>query len=158
MQKTFSADLYSGWPDDDLAIIKLDQPIGNTTGYLNLEPAINSSLTGTSVQSAGYSAEDIEQDNPATPGKDYYQCEVSGTVDQYIFNMGVLELSNSMTVTPGASGSPIYYSHNTAFYFTGVISGTLGETAVAAAMDSDSYRWILGILQQDGYYTDYTLV
>jgi len=72
--------------------------------------------------------------------------------------MGVLELSNSMTVTPGASGSPIYYSHNTAFYFTGVISGTLGETAVAAAMDSDSYRWILGILQQDGYYTDYTLV
>ncbi|MCK5096709.1 MAG: trypsin-like peptidase domain-containing protein, partial [Desulfobacteraceae bacterium] len=110
VEKNFGTYLYPEWPDDDLAIIKLSEPIGDTFGYLSLEPDINLSLSGISVQSAGYSAGRIEQDDPATPGQDYYQWEVSGTVDQYIFDNGVLELSDSMDVTAGASGSPIYYS------------------------------------------------
>lgn len=157
VERTFDSNLYQGWPDNDLAVIKLNQPIGDTIGYMKLEPAINGSLTGTSVKSAGYSAGSIEQDNPVTPGQDYYQWEVSGTVDQYIFSNGGLELSDSMAVTPGASGSPVYYAQTGNFYFTGVLAGTLGDTTVAAAMDTDSYNWILGILQLDGYYPDYIL-
>jgi len=61
-------------------------------------------------------------------------------------------------VTPGASGSPVYYSQNNEVYFTGVLSGVLGDTTVAAAMDQDSHNWILGIVQQDGYYSDYIVV
>jgi V8-like Glu-specific endopeptidase len=98
----------------------------------------------------------MEQDNPATPGQDYYQWEVSGTIDRYISGKGGLELSDSMDVTAGASGSPVYYSQNNDTYFTGVLAGSIGGMTVAAAMDEDSYNWILGIVQQDGYYTDYT--
>jgi len=159
VEKNFDTDLYATWPDNDLGIIKLDQPIGDTLGYLKLESKINQNLSGARVQSAGYSANNIEQDNPATPGQDYYQWEVFGTVDKYSFNNSVLKLSDSMAVTAGASGSPIYfYAQNNDTYFTGVLAGLLGDETVAAAMDPDSYNWILGIVQQDGYYADYTLV
>ncbi|MBU0970237.1 MAG: hypothetical protein KKC20_06295, partial [Proteobacteria bacterium] len=158
VEKNFKADLYSEWPDNDLAIIKLSLPIGNTIGYLTLEPIVGQNFSGTRIQSAGYSADGIQQDNPTTPGQEYYQWEVSGTIDQYTFDSSVLELSASMNVTAGASGSPIYYSQNGITYFTGVLAGALGYTMVATAMDIDSHNWILGIVQQDGYYTDYALV
>jgi len=64
----------------------------------------------------------------------------------------------SMDVSGGASGSPIYYTEDEIVYFTGVLSGTLGGSTVGAAMDQDSYNWILGIVQPDGYYTDYAAV
>jgi len=155
VEKNFGAALYTEWPDNDLAVIKLSEPIGNTIGYLSLEPDISLSLSNVVVQSAGYSAGRIIQDNPATPGEDYYQWEVTGTIDRYFFDGGVLGLSSSMDVTAGASGSPIYYSLDDTTYFTGVMAGTIGNAIVAVAMDEDSYTWILGILQQDGYYTDY---
>jgi V8-like Glu-specific endopeptidase len=158
VENYFDSDLYSEWPDNDLGIIKLDQPIGNQLGYLKLTPDINDNLVGASVWSAGYPSGQIEQDNPATPGQDYYQWEISGTIDRYILGNTVLELSNSMKVTAGASGSPIYYTQNNETYFTGVLAGTRGNETVAVAMDQDSHNWILGILQQDGYYTNYTLV
>ena len=131
VEKNFDEKLYPEWPDNDLGIIKLDQPIGDTLGYLKLESDINLNLPGTNVQSAGYSAGRIEQDNPDTPGQDYYQWEVSGIVDQYIFDNGGLELSSDMIVTAGASGSPVYYSQNNDTYFTGVLAGTIGGMTVA---------------------------
>jgi V8-like Glu-specific endopeptidase len=152
VEKNFDAYLYPEWPDNDLAIIKLSEAIGDTFGYLSLEPDITLDLSNVSVQSAGYSSGRIEQDDPATPGEDYYQWEVSGTVDRYFFDGGVLGLSGSMDVTAGASGSPIYYSQDDTTYFTGVMAGAIGDAIVAVAMDQDSYNWILGILQQDGYY------
>ncbi len=157
VEEYFDDSLYPRWPDNDLAVIKLDRPLENTIGYLKLEPDTNPDLAGVSLLSAGYPAGNMEQDNPATPGQDYYQWEVSGTVDQYIYDNGGLKLSSGMNVTGGASGSPVYYSQDNDTYFTGVIAGVLGDTTVAAAMDEDSYNWILGIVQQDGYYTDYTL-
>ncbi len=152
------------WPDDDLAILKLDQPVGITLGYLSLEPDPIWNLEGIEVQSAGYPSADIEQDDPATAGADYYQWEVDGTLDQYAYFNGVIELSDTMKMTGGASGSPIFYTQEETTYFKGVYSGALvnlatsDETEVAAAIDRDSYNWILGVLQQDGYYTDYSLV
>ena len=152
VQTTFDENLYSEWPDNDLGIIKLTQPLDDTIGYLNLEPDISIDLTNTSIKTSGYSAGNIEQDNPATPGQDYYQWEVSGTLDSYLFDNGALELSDNMEVTAGSSGSPIYYLQDDNIYFAGVLSGSLGDNMVAAALDQDSYNWILGILQQDGYY------
>lgn len=158
VEKNFDSDLYAKWPDNDLGIIKLSQPIGTTTGYLKLESEINQDAVGMAVKSAGYSAGKIEQEDTSTPGQDYFQWEVAGTIDKYLFSDSVLKLSESMAVTSGASGSPIYYSQNNENYFTGVLAGAFGDMTVAAAMDVDSHNWILGILQQDGYYTDYSLV
>jgi len=146
------------WPDDDLAVIRLRQPAGNTTGYLSLENSVNLSLTGKRLDSAGYSTQGIQQDNPDTPGEDYYQWSVSGTVDKYILGNGALDLSDSMGTTAGSSGSPLFYTENGTVYFAGVMSGSMGGDPVAAAIDTDSYNWILGILQNDGYYTDYSVV
>ena len=158
VQRTFDETLYPQWPDNDLGIIQLSQPVASTTGYLSLEPELHTGLTGSSVHSAGYSAGQIEQENPATPGQDYYQWEVSGTIDRYLFDSSAVKLSTSMDVSGGASGSPIYYTEDEIVYFTGVLSGTLGGSTVGAAMDQDSYNWILGIVQPDGYYTDYAAV
>lgn len=158
VEKNFDTALYPKWPDNDLGIIKLSQPIGSTLGYLKLESDINLTTVGMAVKSAGYSAGEIEQDDIGTPGQDYFQWEVAGTIDKFIFSNSGMELSQNMEVTSGASGSPIYYSQNNEFYFTGVLAGALGGEAVAAAIDQDSHNWILGIVQQDGYYTDYTLV
>lgn len=152
VQKSIGPTLYSEWPDNDLGIIKLAQPIGHSTGYLKLNSDTRPNLAGLRVQSAGYSAGEIQQDNPATPGQDYYQWEVSGTISRYLFNNGAMELSDTMNASAGASGSPVYYTRNNDFYLAGILSGKLGNSTVAAAMDQDSYLWILGILQQDGYY------
>lgn len=152
-QSNFESDnLPFSWPDNDLAIIKLDQQVDDATGFLSMESTVNLSLINTPLRSAGYSAADIQQDNPATPGQDYYQWAVSGTVDKYLFRNGALDLSEDMNISGGGSGSPLYYTENGTTYFTGVMSGVFGTDPVAAAIDTDSYNWILGILQQDGYY------
>lgn len=158
VEKNFDSSLYPNWPDNDLGIIKLDQPLKNNLGHLKLEAGVNLNLEGVSVKTAGYSADTIQQNNPTTPGPDYYQWEASGIVDRYIYDSTGLKFSEGMQVTAGASGSPIYYTQNNETYFTGVLAGNVGNRSVAAAMDQDSYNWVLGILQQDGYYTDYTPV
>ena len=158
VEKTFDFGLYPEWPDNDLAVVKLDQAIGNTTGFLYLEPTLNLDLVNADVKGAGYPVGGIEQDNPATPGLDYYQWEVSGTIDQYLHNNSVLDLSASMEVTGGASGSPVYYDQNNLTYFTGVVAGFMDDTMVAAAVDQDTHNWLLGIVQQDGCYMNYGFV
>ncbi len=157
-QKAFDDSLYSTWPDNDLAVIKLAQPIGDSLGYLKLEAQPNLDQIGKAVQSAGYAAGSIEQDDPNTPGQDFYQWEVAGTITDYVFNESVLGLSAGMEMTPGASGSPIFYTQNGQTFFNGVYSGASNDLQVATAIDQDSYNWILGIVQQDGYYTDYTFL
>ena len=139
-------------------MVKLDQPIGNTTGFLHLEPTLNLDLVNADVKLAGYPVGGIDQDNPATQGWDFYQWEVSGTIDQYLYNNSVLDLSASMEVTGGASGSPVYYDQNNLTYFTGVFAGSMDDTPVAAAVDQDTHNWLLGIVQQDGYYMNYDFV
>ncbi len=158
VEKNFDFALYPEWPDNDLAVVKLDQPIGNTTGFLHLEPTLNLDLVNADVKLAGYPVGGIDQDNPATQGWDFYQWEVSGTIDQYLYNNSVLDLSASMEVTGGASGSPVYYDQNNLTYFTGVFAGSMDDTPVAAAVDQDTHNWLLGIVQQDGYYMNYDFV
>jgi V8-like Glu-specific endopeptidase len=141
-----SDDLYPGWPDNDLGLVRLDRPVDSTAGFLSLDPDAPPDLSGIPVQSAGYSAAGITQDNPDTPGPDYYQWEVAGFIDQSLYDNGALGLSDSMAVLGGASGSPVYYMENDTTYLAGVISGSLNNGMVAAAMDTDSLAWLNSIL------------
>jgi V8-like Glu-specific endopeptidase len=150
--RVHATELSPRWPDNDLGLIKLDQTVSGITGYLTLADSLTLKPAGTPVSSAGYSAHNILQDNPETPGPDYYQWSVSGTIDRYLFDNSALGLSESMAVTPGASGSPVYYMEDGTAYVSGILAGTLGSDTVAAAMDQDSREWLVGILQQDGYY------
>lgn len=156
IQKTFpTPELYSTWPDDDLAIIHLNTAIGNDQGYLSPLLYEQIDLTDITIESSGYPAGGIEQDNPATPCQDYYQWQVSGSVVDSIYNNGAIEMTNDMISAPGASGSPIIYTQNNEYFAIGVYSGILDDaTPAAAAMDVDSYNWLIGILQQDGFYLD----
>ncbi|MCP4021136.1 MAG: trypsin-like serine protease [Desulfobacteraceae bacterium] len=146
--------LYASWPDDDLAIIQLSETIGDTLGYFNFRGSQNDDLNSLNVIASGYPSADIDQEDNSTSGKDIFQWGVLGRIEDYTNSGGTLELSGSMDSTGGASGSPIFYAYNDEYYAVGVYSGSLGNTPVAASFDKDSYNWILGVLQSDGYYLD----
>ena len=152
LEKTFSSDLYPAWPDDDLAVIRLTTPLGNSQGYLKPLRYNQPDLLGLTLESSGYPSGDIEQDNPATRGRDYYQWKVSGSVASSAYSTGEFEMSEHMESSPGASGSPVIYTQNNEYYFIGVYAGQVNNTPMAAAMDDNSYNWLMGILQEDGYY------
>jgi V8-like Glu-specific endopeptidase len=146
-EKSFDADdLYHTWPDNDLAVIKLSEPIGDSLGYFELQQSGEDALNGLDVLSAGYAGENIEQDNAETRGQDYYQWEISGSIDDYRFGEGALELSGSMLSAAGASGSPVFYEDGGHSYCVGVYAGVYGDDPVAATIDTDSYNWLLDIL------------
>lgn len=150
-------ELYE-WPDDDLAIIRLDEAAGETLGYFGWHWSDEDALNGLDVMSAGYADADIIQDDPSTRGYEYYQWEVSGTIEDYHYYGGAIELSDPMRQSGGASGSPIFHKSDGTYNYVGVYAGTIDGEPVAAALDRDSFNWILGILQGDGYYLDYDFV
>ena len=140
-----------GWPDNDMAIITLDDSSGYDSGWFKPRWNESDDLKTLPVKSAGYSGGAIQQDDPDTSGSDLFQWGVSGTITGYSSDGGSLKLSDSLTSTAGASGSPIFYEFNNDAYFAGVYSGFIGETPVAANLDSDSFEWMMGVLQSDGY-------
>ncbi len=158
----------SAKPDDDLAIVKLDQAVTGID-YLKLEPSINPDITDVNVSGYPSHKDYIDQNNRYTPGWDYYQWMVTGTINasrdmNYDGDLDVLDLSDTLDMPAGSSGSPVYYTRNGDVYFTGVYAGEWdldGDGTIdqaAANIDTDSHNWILGILQADGYYTDYSLI
>ena len=158
------------WPDNDLAVIRLDTPIGNDLGYLALYSSAEDELNGESVFWAGYPQENISQDNPTTLSGDLYMWQAFGTIEDYsnkaYFNNdakpiyggdGFLVLNKSLNGSAGASGSPLMLQRDNGFYIAGVYSGGYGasqadEIPVAANIDADSYAWIKAIVNNDGYF------
>ncbi|MCP4021012.1 MAG: trypsin-like serine protease [Desulfobacteraceae bacterium] len=154
VQKYFGSDYYYGWPDDDLAIVRLDEKMGDTLGYFNLFKSDEDGLIGVEVQTSGYSSAEIDQDITSTSQREYYQWEAFGEVENHWYDDGVLRLSDSLDTANGASGSPVWYEQGEEYYCVGVMSGDKVSLPVAANLDTDSYNWILGVLQSDGYFTD----
>lgn len=154
------------WPDNDIAIVTLSEPLGDQVGYASLYSSYEDELTGQSVFWVGYPKGDIVQDNPDTGWNDIYQWQSFGSIFDYsnsaYFNPedgtsiyggdGQLWLSNNMDAEPGASGSPVFYNSNDGLKVVGVYSGAWDETPVAASIDNDSYSWIQNIVNNDGYF------
>ena len=153
------------WPDNDIAIIRLDTPIGDQVGYHPLYSTTEDQLNGENVFWAGYPSGGLEQDNPTTTWDDQYLWQAEGTVFDYsdsdYFNAstgesfyggdGAIWFSESVAGAPGASGSPVFHEINDTPYIIGVYSGSLGDTPVAANIDNDTFNWIRDIVENDGY-------
>lgn len=153
------------WPDNDIALVTLSEPVGNQTGYASLYASYEDELTGEGVFWAGYPKGNIVQDNPETAWSDVYFWQSFGEIVDYSNSAyfdpvdnsslyggdGQLWLSAAMEAEPGASGSPVFYNSNEGLKVVGVYSGAWDATPVAATIDSDTYAWIENIVQNDGY-------
>lgn len=153
------------WPDNDIAIITLEQPIGDQYGYYSLYSTTEDQLTTQEVFWAGYPQDNIIQDDPSTYWEDIYQWQAFGEIFDYSDTGyydpstghsfdggdGQLWFTETMAGTGGASGSPVFYQNGDELTVVGVYSGSHGDVPVAANIDADSYQWISNILAADGY-------
>lgn len=156
-QHTFGEGEYPTWPDNDIAVIRLDQEVGYNTGWFGTWWSTGGHFIGQDVETAGYPSDGVDQDDPRTSGREFYQWENEGEIVNYLHDDGVLQLSSSMQGTGGASGSPVYYTTDDGPYVAGVFSGQYlysgwtPDKPVAANFDPDSMAWIQDILISDGY-------
>nr|WP_274521892.1 serine protease [Halorhodospira halochloris] len=139
------------WPSGDLALIELDKPLEAPTfePFWNAADEPERDLTGEPVGWAGYPAEGIDQGDEAA-----YRWEAAGEVTGYRSEDGALVLSDSMLGAGGASGSPVFYEDEGAYYAAGVYAGASNGSPVAANLDDEAFNWVLDIVQAGGYLAD----
>ncbi len=151
---TRTADFDPSWPNNDLAVLRLEEPVEGIEPALAFDAAWSAAAEpalehgGAAVEWAGYPVNEMEQ------GALNFQWRNEGTVTGATFDDGGLEMSNDLYGSAGASGSPVYRSDGDGFELVGVYAGLLEHSPVAAPIDNDAHDWVLTLLQADGYAED----
>jgi V8-like Glu-specific endopeptidase len=134
--KVIPAPRWAMYADDgyDMAILVLDRPIGDSTGYFQIAVQPDSFFKGLTLSSAGY---------PSDLGLSMYQ--VSGSS----LGMDGNVLLHYVDSEPGQSGSPMWYGGNDAASarLVAILEGSylrfgVGEVGIAARINQTAANWI----------------
>lgn len=135
---------WKAYKDDgyDIAILVLDQPIGDQTGYFKIAVQPDGFFDNQSVESAGYPTD--------LGGLDMY------TVSSVTAGMDGNVIYHYLDTEPGQSGSPVWYGDaakgeerlvglNEGSYLTATPVGTI-QRGIAARIDQSVANWIDDLL------------
>lgn len=134
--KVLPAPWWTAYADDgyDLSILVLDAPIGDQTGYFQIDVQPDASFDGLSLTSAGY---------PSDLGIDMY------TVAGRTYGMDGNVILHDLDSEPGQSGSPMWHGGNdpASTRLVGILEGSYirfgaGEIGIAARIDRSVADWI----------------
>lgn len=134
--KAIPAPRWAVYADDgyDMAILVLDRPIGDSTGYFRIAVQPDSFFEGLVLTSAGY---------PSDLGLSMYK--VSGNALRMDGNV----LLHYLDSEPGQSGSPMWYGGNdpASARLVAILEGSylrfgVGEIGIAARINQTAANWI----------------